>query len=378
MDNDTHLYYAIRTIDQNLAYSGWSDVQDFWVNKDLPAAPTNFVAVAGDGQVKLYWTASTAVDLSRYLIAYKEEGGSYGEDTDVGTLTSYTVQPLTNNTTYVFRIVAENTEGDTSEPEEVSATPTESVKLNGVPVASLADAALVAQAGDTITLGLGTFILPASFTIRQGINLTGLAPGLTILDAQGSATGILIKNKIGAPQGTFSNVMLKNAKVGIYVRSAPITIKNTVIANTFTGIKITKGSKVTLTNNTFTSNITAAISINGARVILKNNIVYNNSGRGVVANSTSTVTSTYNNYANNTLGNSGISTGTGDISVAVQFMNTSNNDYREKAASGTVNAGNPADDYSNELSPNGDRINMGAFGNTIWATQTDTDPPYSW
>lgn len=39
-------------------------------------------------------------------------------------------------------------------------------------------------------------------------------------------------------------------------------------------------------------------------------------------------------------------------------------------ASPCINAGNPASDYTNEPEPNGNRINMGVFGNTFQASKT--------
>ena len=39
-------------------------------------------------------------------------------------------------------------------------------------------------------------------------------------------------------------------------------------------------------------------------------------------------------------------------------------------ASPCINAGNPASDYANEPEPNGNRINMGVFGNTFQASKT--------
>ena len=35
-----------------------------------------------------------------------------------------------------------------------------------------------------------------------------------------------------------------------------------------------------------------------------------------------------------------------------------------------IDAGNPSDDYSNEPSPNGNIINMGIYGNTIYASKS--------
>jgi len=42
----------------------------------------------------------------------------------------------------------------------------------------------------------------------------------------------------------------------------------------------------------------------------------------------------------------------------------------DNTTSPCIDAGNPADDYSNEPSPNGSRINLGAFGNTAFTSKS--------
>jgi hypothetical protein len=42
-------------------------------------------------------------------------------------------------------------------------------------------------------------------------------------------------------------------------------------------------------------------------------------------------------------------------------------------ASPCINAGNPASDYANEPEPNGNRINLGVFGNTFQASKQVTE-----
>ena len=44
--------------------------------------------------------------------------------------------------------------------------------------------------------------------------------------------------------------------------------------------------------------------------------------------------------------------------------------YRRKGKSPALNAGDPASDYSGEPTPNGRRVNLGAYGNTPWATMS--------
>lgn len=83
--------------------------------------------------------------------------------------------------------------------------------------------------------------------------------------------------------------------------------------------------------------------------------------------------------------------GVGNITLDPLFADETNGDYHLKSKEGrwngttwvadtftspSINAGNPDDEYSEEPSPNGDRINMGAYGNTSEASKgTENAPP---
>ncbi|RLE69521.1 MAG: hypothetical protein DRJ45_06545, partial [Thermoprotei archaeon] len=124
----------------------------------------------------------------------------------------------------------------------------------------------------------------------------------------------------------------------------------------------------------------------GWPVDAKNNIIVNNKGYGINGEN---ITSTYNNIWNNTLGNyNQASPGEGDISADPLFADPENGDFhlksqygrwdpnqkqwvRDSVTSPCIDAGDPADDFSNELDfPNG-RINLGAYGNT-WEASLGT------
>ncbi|RLJ03959.1 MAG: hypothetical protein DRP08_02685, partial [Candidatus Aenigmatarchaeota archaeon] len=115
-----------------------------------------------------------------------------------------------------------------------------------------------------------------------------------------------------------------------------------------------------------------------------NNIIVNNKGYGINGEN---IISTYNNIWNNTAGNyNQASAGEGDISADPLFANPENGDFHLKSKYGRwngtawvidnvtspcIDAGDPADDYSNEPDyPNG-RINLGAYGNT-WEASLGT------
>lgn len=103
---------------------------------------------------------------------------------------------------------------------------------------------------------------------------------------------------------------------------------------------------------------------------ISNNIFYQNSltqdengnlgGEGTIE---------YNNFYN--IDNTGAPIGTnGNISVDPIFVNTAHDDYHLKGNSPCIDAGNPEDVFSNEPIPNGNCINMGAYGNTLEATHS--------
>jgi Disaggregatase related./Protein of unknown function (DUF1565). len=82
-------------------------------------------------------------------------------------------------------------------------------------------------------------------------------------------------------------------------------------------------------------------------------------------------------------------TGTGNIQSNPLFANAANGDYHVQSANGRFNpatgqfvndvtnspaidAGNPSSDYSKEPSPNGNRVNLGCYGNTAEASKSAT------
>ena len=74
---------------------------------------------------------------------------------------------------------------------------------------------------------------------------------------------------------------------------------------------------------------------------------------------------------------SGSGNGTGTNSIGsleeVLFVDHANHDFHLQGGSPAIDFGDPNDDYSNEPSPNGSRINAGAYGNTSEA-QTSSAP----
>jgi hypothetical protein len=150
----------------------------------------------------------------------------------------------------------------------------------------------------------------------------------------------------------------------------------------------------------------------GLTAIIKNNIITNTieggnstaSGYGIDIASGNSAICTFNNVWGNDEGNYfGCIPDVGSISVDPKFksvvlgtiFNNTNDttaDFHLKSENGRwnsnlsiwetdpesslcINGGNPNDDYSNEPSVNGNRLNLGAYGNTVYASKGSKAPP---
>jgi PKD repeat protein len=132
----------------------------------------------------------------------------------------------------------------------------------------------------------------------------------------------------------------------------------------------------------------------GYVLTLRNNIITNTkNGYGVY----NTLTKSHsfvlqkNCFYNNTHGDSnGVTISDSDICANPLFVNTTNHDYHLQSTSGhwngygwtndyvtspCIDAGYPLSDYCNEPQYNGNRINMGAYGNTIYESISPTYVP---
>ena len=98
-----------------------------------PAAPDAAVQT-GDGFAALSWTpVPNDSPVLRYEVRWREtDGGTFGTPLDVGLVTSYRVEELTNGTAYEFEVRAVNAHGD---GESASAPGTPTARLTGIPKA---------------------------------------------------------------------------------------------------------------------------------------------------------------------------------------------------------------------------------------------------
>jgi len=247
------------------------------------------------------------------------------------------------------------------------------------PYNTIQEAMDVAQSGNVIQ------VEPGQYAGVSGV------PGVTNVTLSGSGALVTFIS------GDLADLQRATVVEGFTIDNGQITIsrfgiiRNNFIQNSpFAAITIT-GVNTTIQNNVITDNpigIFVTTSATGASVI--NNTIVNSSILGISFQSTAI------EVRNCIFGNNGTSLSTnfspsqvffsiiddagfagvnGNLLITDPlFVDPANNDYHLQSGSLGIDSGTPTDDYSREPQNNGDRINMGAYGDTAEAAVgLDTD-----
>jgi len=255
------------------------------------------------------------------------------------------------------------------------------------------DGFTITNAGGATFGYYGIYCSSASLTITNntikdnpiGILCTSLSSpiirGNVIRDNTGYTTGGTSTQGSGISCGDSSNPL----------------IENNIIIDNSNGISSTDSSPI-ITNNVIHGNLVAGpgipfsdrsgicvYSFGTSTPLIINNIITGNE-RGIWGSGSSSPIISYNNVWNNTYNNYfDVSPGIGDISVDPLFVNPANSDYHLQSTQASyhggawtsdadtspcIDAGDPTSVYDNEPEPNGNRINMGAYGNTSQASKS--------
>jgi fibronectin type 3 domain-containing protein len=118
--NGTKYYYVVTATNAN-GESGWSnEVSASPQAPQVPAAPTNLMAMAGRRKITLSWTGSPGA--TSYTVKRgTTSGGPYAEVASGVTGTTYTNSGLRTGATYYYVVAAVNAAGSSAPSNQASA-----------------------------------------------------------------------------------------------------------------------------------------------------------------------------------------------------------------------------------------------------------------
>jgi hypothetical protein len=249
------------------------------------------------------------------------------------------------------------------------------VTINGqASFATIQEAADAALPGDTVELQPLRYNVPAGITLKPGVTLKGVSPNRTILDGQGAGVVVHCAGTVADGRLVLEGFAVTGGVIGIDTGEADVLLKNLVVAkNGGDGVWVGTGSLVEGVSLTVADNGGEGIAINSTTAAFRNIVVTGNAGTGISGPPEATVH--FSTFYGNGLGTAagGINAeGAGILLLPVTFDDSAALDYRETAASPSIDTGDPADASNLEPSPNGGRINQGAFGNTADATTSSS------
>lgn len=251
-----------------------------------------------------------------------------------------------------------------------------------------------ATPGDTIYVKKDTY-KENNIVLKSGITLLGEDPNETIIDGEGKTV------IIGAYQSWVKGFTIRNGGLtvdedqgfGVKVFDDFMSISNNIIHSCAIGVSLT-GQDLNLVNNTLAQNNWCLyIQRLGANSPLpklkcKNNIFSDsnyalcvfsdtNSSFGIDPDELNKVIKdfSFNNIFTKFQSNINLSKyGKENIQTDPYFVDTNAGNYHLMSYSECIDAGDPNLDFFQEPEDNGQRINMGAFGNTPWAKRSlDSD-----
>ena len=175
LNNGQIHYFQVRAVNPSGAGVASDEVGATPLAK--PAAPTNFAAAAGSGEVTLTWDNPNNGTIIRWQYQQKEGAGNYGPWTNISgssaITASHKVSGLANGTRYRFKLRALNASGNGALSSEASATPSTVPEAPPVP----ANAAPVAGddgAGGSIAVAAGGSVrLVAADLLANDIDADG-------------------------------------------------------------------------------------------------------------------------------------------------------------------------------------------------------------
>jgi hypothetical protein len=199
------------------------------------------------------------------------------------------------------------------------------------------------------------------------VSLRGAGAGRTIIDAAGLAVGVSFTGTDAKTPAGLDGAAVAGAATCLAVGgdATGVRLTHLVVRDCSTaGIAVAAGGGAAIVNATLSGNGTG-VDATGASTI-KNSLVTGNDV-GLKAESAGALVTSYDDLFGNATPYTGLTAGTGDLAQAITFIDLGGHNFLLPGPEGSTDQGDPADEVGQEPTPNGGRINLGAFGGTAEA-----------
>lgn len=374
LPSDVVFAARLRSRDAKGAYSPWSEQRSLAVAL-APAPPTALrLERTAPTELELSWQPSPSSWVAGYrVLARPLDGGPSTGPVDVGPATRALLGDLREGTRYELSVRAYSTLGRESSPALLEATPQAPIHVNGQPFFSLWDAVAAAQSsGGEVQLGAGSYLLDRELVLVGGAVLRGAGPHRTRLVGAGSGVGLRALPGAGDEEVLVRDLGLRDLGTAALAASgARLRLRNVLVHDVEEGVAGEAGSSLVLERVTV-AYATRGARLDGAVLDLDHSLLVRNE-LGVACAGGAEVRARFSSLMENRLGDlEGCVLEGDDLDLRARFLDPEARDLRVEPGSPTVDAGDPAASPDEEPSPNGERLNLGAFAGTPWAA---TSPP---
>lgn len=284
-----------------------------------------------------------------------------------GTTSVAVAAPLVPGSTYTFAVRARDSHGafsPWSAPETFTVATAGTVTVNGVPATNLRSALGDAAAGDLVGLGPGTFPLPETLHVAGGVTVRGAGAGRTIIDGTGLAVGISFDGTDAKTAATLDKATVTGAATCVSVSGSAngVRLTHLIVRDCATaGIDVAAGGSAAIANATLVAD---GIGVDAAGSVKIKNSLLTGNDVALEGESPGALASRYDDLYGNTTDYQGLAAGSGDLAAAVAFVDAAGHNFLLPGPEASTDQGDPADEVGAEPTPNGARINLGAFGGT--------------
>lgn len=227
--------------------------------------------------------------------------------------------------------------------------------------------------GDTVKVAAGSYgeglIMPSQAVLLGGYDGTFVESRRDIFANTTTLLGVsstMVFDRFGSTIDGF-NVNGNSVAGTAFDISSGSMVAHNIISGVSTGsgygVRIS-GNSIVVNNVIRSCPYAISIQSGSSSAIVKNNIIEKNSFG--ITNSSANGIARYNDFFGNSFNYTGSYTapGAGDLAVDPKYRNASAGDFRLAAGSVCIDGGDPTDPVGDEPSPNGNRIDLGAYGGT--------------